>query len=1015
VRTRVQFGTSLLGGMLVLAIAAISVGADAASAPLCTADVLRSPDLFNCLPGPDGVPAPEPGPASTYANPAARAAFPDTWDQYGYDQRHDPVFPGNGYTTGVFWAAPLTGIDMLRAFEAQPTFTNPESRATRTGQSLGEVMGVSVANGIVYSQIGRREVNALDAITGKRIWRQEIVNIAGMGQGIVHDVQGVPMVFVPVGDASFNVYETVRYTNNEPHARGGSFGALYAFDGLSGELKWRFDVRGAARPVPIYRDGKLYLTTGGGQLFVLDAATGTQIGVTSNPGNGFAGLAAPNWYETSDGKRYIIYGITRPRLIIAMDVTNPANPTVAWQMVLPDATANSPGDTSVAVDPDLGLVITTAFSSVGGISHEIAHGIDATTGVLIWSQDLGAGDRPPGFKASVPMIKSGNVYVGNTINQTFWSLVAANGNVRWVTDLSAPGERNRLRAAAAFYTTPGGQDVVIHASASHIRTLDANSGVILNDYRTLGAFSVFGVAQPAIVGNQMYLASISGWIFAAPVDFIMSHAGVDQPASPGDLQAPPIEASFDPSAQPSQDVVSSAAKEFSFYAGGQDNNAFSNQGGKARVWQTPLRDALPLDSPPVDEAIYGPEVASQLTHWEYGVGSGVAVAQGMVYAGSNRYGISALNAENGRVVWTFNTLNRNFGQPIVTPNTVIVGGGDTTFNLGTTGDYKDQSTATQVGALLQHVTGLDPKTGKEKWTVWTGSGSNSHTPLFYNGNVYWVSGEGRIYAVNADTGVPVMPFMDGSGNPSITLDGFNAISSPNLFLAGAQAGDQSSNKEPRALMVVGLGMPARMIAIDLATAQTVWTQELAGFNVFLNGFSATSVAVDQTRGTVVGSVLTDVDLNAKTATLLAFGLDAMTGSVRWTQAIGTGAYPEGFVAATPVVSRRGAVFFNCPLNAQVVSIETTTGAIRWQTAITFPPGRFSWGPAVVVNNDARQLIAPIGPDLYAFDADTGVILNQKHIGGSLTYNNPVVAGNTLYIGNSWGWVSAMPTKSVTGK
>lgn len=151
---------------------------------------------------------------------------------------------------------------------------------------------------------------------------------------------------------------------------------------------------------------------------------------------------------------------------------------------------------------------------------------------------------------------------------------------------------------------------MIHASASHIRTLDANSGVILNDYRTLGVFSVFGVAQPAIVGNQMYLASISGWIFAVPVDFIMSHGGVEQPASPADLQAPPIAASFDPSAQPSQNVVSSAAKVFSFYAGGQDNNAFSNQGGKARVWQTPLRDALPLDSLPVDEAIYGPEVGA---------------------------------------------------------------------------------------------------------------------------------------------------------------------------------------------------------------------------------------------------------------------------------------------------------------------------------------------------------------------------------------------------------------------
>ena len=1003
----VLFGASLLASPALFPARAL-----AATPPVCTAEVLRSPDLFNCLPGPDGVPQPESGPASTYFNPAARAAFPAAWDQYGFNQPHDPVFPGNpAFTSGTFWAAPLTGIDMLRAYESQPTFDNPEDRATRTGQTLGQAMGVSVANGIVYSQLGRREVNALDATTGKRIWRTELVNVAGMGQTIIHDVGGKPMVFVPVGDEAFNIHNAVAFANGEAHDRGASFGALYALDGLTGALKWRFDVKGAARPAPIFRDGKIYLATGGGELFVLNAATGAQIGVTTNPRAGFPGLASPNWYETAAGRRYIIYGISRPRLIVAIDVTNPAAPSVAWQLAPPNAAANSPGDTPVAVDPGLGRVVTTVFSRIAGENRLLAYGINATTGAIVWSRDLGAGDSPPGFKSSVPMVKNGNVYVGNTINRTLWSLVAATGAVRWTTDLSIRGESSvRARASPAFYTTASGHEVLIYPAGRHIRTLDAHTGAILNTYSTLGLFSVFGTAQPAIVGNQMYLGTISGWVYAAPVDFIMSNQGITT-APAGNPQAPPVAAQFNPAASPSQGAVSSSPSTFPYYAGGQDNNAVVPAGGVARNWQTALRDALPLAAPPLDEVIYGPEIATQLTHWEFGAGSGVAVAQGLVYASSSRYSISALNAQDGKVVWTFPTLNRNFGQPIVTPNTVIVGGGDPYMPLAVSSDYAAQSPQTVIGSHLQHVTGLDPKTGLEKWTVWTGSGVSTQTPLYHNGNVYWVTGDGDIYAVNADSGAPVAPFMNAAGKPLMRLPGFNVISSPRLYL---QEADKDKNSAARALMVVGLGMPARLLAVDLATAQTVWTQNLASFGVFLNGFSATTVAVDQNRGLIVGSVLANVDLNTRTASLLAFGLDAKTGAIRWTQTLGSGPYPEGFVAATPVLSRRGAAFFTSPISSQVISLDTATGMIRWQTAVTFPSGRYSWGPGVVVGNDARTLIEPIGPDLYSFDADSGAILNQKPVGGSFTYNNPVVAGKTLYIGNAWGWVIALPIKSVTG-
>lgn len=990
------------------------------SLPKCTAEALTSKNMFSCMAA-AGFPGLRDGRAVTYQNPAARSAFPANWDQYGFDQRHDPVFPGNEYTQGTFWAAPITGLDMLRALEAQPTFGDPESWASRTGQWLGEVMGVSVANGIVYSQIGKRLVTALDATTGRRIWQQEIVNSAGMGQSVVHHVNGRPMVFVPVGDAAFNVYNNIDFAHGLEHDRGGSFGALYAFDGLTGVLQWRFDVEGAARPTPIYHNDRIHLATSGGELFVIDPATGAQIGKETNPGNGFPGLASPNWYKTADGGLFAIYyGISRPRLFLAVDVTNPANPEVEWTLDFPNDTANSPGDTSPAIDPDLAMIFTTVFSSIGGENHVIAYGIDALTGDIVWEVDMGAGDSPPGFKASVPMVKNGIVYTGNTSNGTFWSIVAETGEVRWSIDLddtTTDSGPQRPRAAASYYTDPEtGESVLIHAAGPHIRTIDPDTGAILNDFTTAGVFGVFGVAQPAIVGRQVYLAAISGWVFAFPIDFIMTNEGF--PGFPNFedtlFDAPPFVAKFDARARPTGQAIGQTPNRWLQYALNQSNNAYVPKGKLAVNWETPLQDAIPLDAPPFQEAVYGTEVATQMTHFEFGVGSGLAVANGMVYAGSNRFHINALNAQTGKLVWSFETLNRNFGQPLVTSRTVIVGGGDPFTNLGNSGSFAEQDPATVLGASLQHVSGLDPRNGRERWTVWTSGGTSGHTPLYYKGNVYWVNGEGKIYAVNADTGAPVAPFMDAEGNPLIRLGGFNAISSPNLYTANG-----------RALMIVGMAMPDRLVAIDLATAATAWEQDLAAFDVFITGFAATSVAVDQETGTVIGSVLVNAvpdeeedpeqGVPSGQSELLAFGLNAADGSARWTQPLGVGEYAEGFVAGVPVLSR-GAAYLSNPARNEVVSLNLADGAVRWQSVVVFPDGKFSWGPGTVVTGgDQQRLIMPAGPGLNVFDAATGILTNSVHIGGSFTYNNPAVVGRTVYIGNSWGWVTALPLLEVLGE
>lgn len=984
---------------------------------VCDPDKLGTPEMFQCegytsvpaLAVPQGMTQLQ---AQTQAAHATAHFFPQNWRQFGFDQRHNPVFsvPAGApdfLTNGTFWAAPLTGVDFLDVGRAFPAVGNAEEWGSTTSQYLGNVVGTSVARGIVYAQIGRREIWALSAQTGAPIWRNEVTTSAGMGQAVVEEVDDRLMVFAPVGDAAFTVQNAIDFTNGKPHFRGANFAGIYAFDGLTGEQIWRFDTKGSARPTPVYRDGKLYVSTNSEKFFVLDAATGATLGSFNNPGNGFTGLAAANWFETADGRRLIIYGTIRPPRIHAIDVTNPAAPVLAWTYVPPGATANAPGDTSVAVDPNLGMVYTTVFTNRGTAAAPIFDlnmtALNATTGALVWNQFMGQGDSPPGFKGSVPMVHNGVVYSGSTPNGTFQAFDAATGTRLWVTDLREPDDPpdliHRPRAAPVFY-----DGKLILAEGRDIHTFDPATGAELNRFETPGLFGVWGINQPVIVGKLFILGSISGWVFAAPVDFITTNEGMGgDPLPPGSVPVPPRPPEFfDPRTLPTRQQANQFPSTWLSYTGGPDHNSVITKGPGNIAWQVPLKDAFPLAAPPLDEALYGSEVATHMMHQYVGVGSGVSPVSGILYVGSDRFTVNALNAYTGQLIWRTQTQNANFGQPIVTPDTVVVSSGDPWLNLGGTGSFRNQSPGTKIGDNWANLRGFYRQTGVEKWTVYSGLGTSMMTPLYSKGNLYWVNGEGRVWAVNADTGEPVAPFMDADGLPVLSLGGFNAISSANVYRQGGTD-----------IMIVGMTMPNRMLAINLSTATVVWTQDLAAFGAtYLTGFATVPPAVSQKNGLVVGTVLINADNTANTITQLAFALNAQTGAVVWTQPIGTGPIPVGgFVGPTPLLDG-SRVYLNNPVSSSVVALDLMTGAIQWQTLVTTPAGRFSWGPGVLVKGG--KLIQPVGPTLYTLNATTGVVLNQHTIGGSMTYNHPTVIGKTLYIGNSWGWVTAIPLGTVTG-
>jgi outer membrane protein assembly factor BamB len=163
---------------------------------------------------------------------------------------------------------------------------------------------------------------------------------------------------------------------------------------------------------------------------------------------------------------------------------------------------------------------------------------------------------------------------------------------------------------------------------------------------------------------------------------------------------------------------------------------------------------------------------------------------------------------------------------------------------------------------------------------------------------------------------------------------------------------------------------------------------------------------------VLGSVMIDGNFTTNNVTILSFALDATTGNIVWTQPIGSGTIPSGFVSPSPVISDATTYFHN-PLDSSVTALNLADGNIRWTTTITqSDPGKRSWGTGVLINSGAK-LIQPVGANLITLDTATGKELNSYNVGGSFTYNFPTVSGKTLYIGNAWGWTFAFPLSTIT--
>jgi hypothetical protein len=53
-----------------------------------------------------------------------------------------------------------------------------------------------------------------------------------------------------------------------------------------------------------------------------------------------------------------------------------------------------------------------------------------------------------------------------------------------------------------------------------------------------------------------------------------------------------------------------------------------------------------------------------------------------------------------------------------------------------------------------------------------------------------------------------------------------------------------------------------------------------------------------------------------------------------------------------------------------------------------------------------------GPYIFVLDSQDGRILTKYQAGGRFGIVNSVIVGGTMYLGNSWNWVMAIPLSAI---
>ena len=327
------------------------------------------------------------------------------------------------------------------------------------------------------------------------------------------------------------------------------------------------------------------------------------------------------------------------------------------------------------------------------------------------------------------------------------------------------------------------------------------------------------------------------------------------------------------------------------------------------------------------EHMISPANASQLRkEWNFQtslfIRSSPAVANDLVYVGSDDHTLYAIDASTGQKLWTFQTDGAIKSSPAVANGLIYVGSAD------------------------DNLYALDAATGQKLWTFQADGAINS-SPAVANGLVYVGSDDYNLYALDAATGQKLWTFQaDGAinsspavanglvyvGSDDHSLYALDASTGRKLWTFQTNGAINSSPAVANGLVYVGSDDHS-LYALDASTGQKLWT--------FQTGNAVNSSPAVANGFVYIGS--TDDSI---------YALNATTGQKRWTALIGS------TISSSPLIAN-GLIYVGATDDTLYV-LNTSSGQKVW----SYQTGGFIDSSPTVANGVIY--VGSADDNLYAF-------------------------------------------------
>ncbi len=354
---------------------------------------------------------------------------------------------------------------------------------------------------------------------------------------------------------------------------------------------------------------------------------------------------------------------------------------------------------------------------------------------------------------------------------------------------------------------------------------------------------------------------------------------------------------------------------------------------------------------------------------------GLALVGGKLLFTSFSHKLVALDARNGRQLWTARVSNIAMSTPIVAGDTVYVGTGrngvlDRSTNLGLRLRFGNK----EVWGVPQgdEIAAFDLQSGKPRWTYHT-VGENMPSGVYDGGRLIFANGDWHAYALRADTG-QVLWSTDVGGASTMS----SAVIANGIVVVGVCAEGIKSSAA---------------VALDPANGKVLWRSPYGhcdGAPAYGDGrFFVSSVQPSKIK--YVGR------------TVVA-ALDANTGRAIWTYRSKRDglwsivASDESAIAGTYV---NGIYYQPAPLDGELLAFDGSSGKIDWRFETSGP---VKMSPVV---KDGRLYVGDTVGVFYTLDARTGKLLEIRPFKKPFTTSPPIIAGNTIYVVNGTS-VYALP-------